>query len=242
MPRVARHHVKDCVSNWHASSSSTSGSVTKWVTASRLEAITRPWYFFPNLLRALHWKRPLVVCWTFGRATNLRLQNVGKERGSPQVKSMSNALGKTGRCLVGVVLFRSLRFSCFRRNAPFEAATGTPARQTETCGDEPCVNLALRSRNIMKFWSNIVSTEFAFFASFFLLFFFSLLHFLETGKVNPPPPPPNGHAHILANVEIYERSLSPWAKLKNLGQHFVARSMLNKCAKFRGDSPSGYFS
>ena len=71
VPRVARRHVKDRVSKWRASSSSTSRSFTKRVTASRLEAIARPWYsrfffFFPNLglLRALRWKRPLVVCWT----------------------------------------------------------------------------------------------------------------------------------------------------------------------------------
>ena len=51
VPRVARRHVKDRASNWRASSSSS--SVTKRVTASRLEAIAGPWYFFPNLLRAL---------------------------------------------------------------------------------------------------------------------------------------------------------------------------------------------
>ena len=53
------------------------------------------------------------------------------------MKSMSNALGKTGRCLVGVVLFARLArldFPVFAgSNASFEAATGTSARQTETC-------------------------------------------------------------------------------------------------------------
>ena len=29
-------------------------------------------------------------------------------------------------------------------------------------------------------------------------------------------------------------------KLKTLRQRFLARSMLNKCAKFHGDSPSGF--
>ena len=50
--------------------------------------------------------------------------------------------------------------------------------------------------------------EIAFFVSFssFFLYFF-ILQFLETGKVNPPPPPPNGHARILANAEIYGRSV-----------------------------------
>ena len=40
VPRVARRHVKDRVSNWRASSSSS--SVTKRVAASRLEAIAGP--------------------------------------------------------------------------------------------------------------------------------------------------------------------------------------------------------
>ena len=31
----------------------------------------------------------------------------------------------------------------------------------------------------------------------------------------------------------------PWPKLKNLRQAFVARSMMDKCAKFHKDSPSG---
>ena len=31
----------------------------------------------------------------------------------------------------------------------------------------------------------------------------------------------------------------PWAKTKNLRQRFGAMSMLNGCAKFHGDSPSG---
>ena len=62
VPRVARRHVKDRVSNWRTSSSST--SVTKRVTASRLEAIARPWYFFSKLAARPSLKCPLVVCWT----------------------------------------------------------------------------------------------------------------------------------------------------------------------------------
>ena len=53
--------------------------------------------------------------------------------------------------------------SVLHRNAPFEAATGDPARRTETCEYEPCVNLkkkksdlALRSWNKVKFLLNIV--------------------------------------------------------------------------------------
>ena len=143
MPRVARRHVKDPVSNWRAISSSS--SVTKRVTASRLEAIAGPWYFFSKPCCA-----PFVEnarsssAGRYGRTTNLRLQNIGKERGSPQVKSMLNALGKTDRCLVGVVLFA--RLECLRRTLPIlRGSDWDPARQTETCECELCVILALRS-------------------------------------------------------------------------------------------------
>ena len=37
----------------------------------------------------------------------------------------------------------------------------------------------------------------------------------------------------------FERPSLPRQKIKNLRQRFVARSMLNKCAKFHGDSLSG---
>ena len=33
--------------------------------------------------------------------------------------------------------------------------------------------------------------------------------------------------------------LSPWAKIKKSDATFLARSTLNKCAKFHEDSPSG---
>ena len=38
---------------------------------------------------------------------------------------------------------------------------------------------------------------------------------------------------------LKDHNYVPRRKLKTLGQRFVARSMLNKCAKFHGDSPSG---
>ena len=119
VPRVARRHAKDRVSNWRASSSSS--FVTKRVTASRLEAIAGPWYFFsarPSLKTPA--RRLLDV--TVARRT-CASKNIGKERGSPQVKSMLKALGKTDRCLVGVVLFA--RLECLRRNAP------DPSRQRQ---------------------------------------------------------------------------------------------------------------
>ena len=38
----------------------------------------------------------------------------------------------------------------------------------------------------------------------------------------------------------FERSyLSPQAKIKKSEAHFGAKGMLNKCARFHGDSPSG---
>ena len=145
MPRVARRHVKEPVSNWRASSSSS--SVTKRVTASRLEAIAGPWYFFFKLA-----VRPSSQvenarsssAGRYGRTTNLRVQNIGKEGGIPQVKSMLNAFGKTDRCLVGVVLFA--RLECLRRTLPIlRGSDRDPARQTEMCECELYVILALRS-------------------------------------------------------------------------------------------------
>ena len=123
VPRVARRHVKDRASNWRASSSS--GSVANRVTASCLEAIAGPWYFFSKLAARPSLKTPAsrLLDATVARRT-CASKNIGKERGSPQVKSMMlNALGKTDRCLVGVVLFA--RLECLRRNAP------DPSRQRQ---------------------------------------------------------------------------------------------------------------
>ena len=105
---------KDRVSNWRASSPSS--SVAKRVTASRLEAIAGPWYFFSKLAARPSLKTPArrLLDVTVARRT-CASKNIGKERWSPQVKSMLNALGKTDRCLVDVVLFA--RLECLRRNA-----------------------------------------------------------------------------------------------------------------------------
>ena len=99
----------DCIlflfcSIYRASSFSTSRSAKKRPTGLRLEAIARPWYFvfqtccapFVENARSLSAGRK-------GRAMTCASKSIGKESGSPQVKSMSNALGKTGSCLVGVV-------------------------------------------------------------------------------------------------------------------------------------------
>ena len=209
--RVARAMSKTA-SRTGVRASSSSSSVTKRVTASRLEAIAGPWYFFSKLAARPSLKTPAcrLLDVTVARRT-CASKNIGKERGSPQVKSMLKALGKTDRCLVGVVLFA--RLECLHRNAP------DPSRQRQG-PRHPNRDVWVRTvRNVSpsvretkwKFRSNIVSMEFAFFVSFFFFFFFfffSFLHFLETGKVKPPPPPPNGHARILVNAEIYGRSLT----------------------------------
>ena len=185
-------------SNWRASSSSTSRSVTKRVTGSRLEAIARPWYFFfqtccspfvENATRRL-------LDFTVARRTRAS-KNIGKERGSPQVKSMSNALGKTGRCLVGVVLFTRLDFSVFAGTLPsIEAATGSPPPPNRDVWVRTVrVNLALRLRN--KSGSSIkhrvygvhILCLFLFLFLFFFLFFF-IFTFFRNGQGQPPPPSP----------------------------------------------------
>ena len=134
------------------------------------------------------------------------------------MKWMLKALGKTDRCLVGVVLFA--RLECLRRNAPDPSRQRRgppPAKQSrtcececETCECEPCV--MSRPPFVKRSGSfDQTSCLWRFFASFFFFFFFffflHFLHFLETGKVKTPPPP-NGHARILVNAEIYGRSLN----------------------------------
>ena len=141
-------------------------------------------------------------------------KNIGKERGSPQVKSMLNALGKTDRCLVGVVFFA--RLDCLRRNAPDPSRQRQGPRppnrdvwvRTVRNSRPPFVKRSGSFDQTSCLWSSRSLSLSSSFSSFFLsFFFFSFIHFLETGKVNPPPPPPNGHARILVNAEIYGRSL-----------------------------------
>ena len=167
-----------------------------WRSESQLHAWKRlqdPGTFFPNLLRALRWKRPLVVCWTVARRT-CASKNIGKERGSPQVKSMLNALGKVDRCLVGVVLFA--RLECLRRNAP------DPSRQRQgprppnrhVCECKPCVILALRSWNEVEvsikhrvYGVRVLCLFLLLFLLSFFLFFF-IFTFFRNGQGQPPLP------------------------------------------------------
>ena len=190
---VARCHVKDRVSNWCAISFSTSGSVTKRVTASRLEA--RPWYMFSKLAVRPSLKTP--ACRLLDVMVARRTcasKNIGKERGSPQVKSMLNALGKTGKCHVGVVLFARLDFPVFVEKLPSKQRPGPRPPNRDVSTNRVLISPSVRETK-WKFRSNIVSMEFAFFISFFFFFllsflFFSFLYFLETGKVKLPPPLP----------------------------------------------------
>ena len=200
---------------------SSASSVTKRVTASRLEAIAGPWYFFSKLAARPSLKTPAcrLLDVTVARRT-CASKNIGKERGSPQVKSMLKALGKTDRCLVGVVLFA--RLECLHRNAP------DPSRQRQgprppnrdvwvrTCvmSRPPFVKRSGSFDQTSCLWSSRSLSLSSPFLLLFFFFFFSFLHFLETGKVKTPPPP-NGHARILVNAEIYGRSL-----MHNLHFHF----------------------
>ena len=80
VPRVARRHVKDRVSNWRASSSNSSSSVTKRVTASRLEAIAGPWYFFQTCCAPFVENARSSFAGRYGRTTYLRLQKHWKRK------------------------------------------------------------------------------------------------------------------------------------------------------------------
>ena len=221
VPRVARRHVKDRASNWRASSSSS--SVPKRVTASRLEASAGPWYFSPNLLRALRWKRLLVVCWTLRSHDELAPpKTLEKEEGVPRW----NQCWRLWARQIGAssAWFYSLAWSVFAGTLPILwGSDRDPARQTETCECEPCVILALRSWNevevSMKHRVYGVHVLCLFLLLFLLsfFFFFFIFTFFRNGQGQPPPPlSPNGHARILVNAEIYGRSLNLFSFLLSL--------------------------
>ena len=139
VPSVARRHVKDRVSKWRASSSSTSRLIFyeashSFTPGSDCKTLVLK-FFFPNLglLRVLRWKRPLVVCWTLRSQGELALPKILEKkeevpRWNPQCRTLGQDRWVPRRC--GFI--NSLGFSCLRRNAFFEAATGTrtpPAKQ-----------------------------------------------------------------------------------------------------------------
>ena len=164
--------------------------LTKRVTASRLEAIARPWYFFffklagcPSLKTPA--RRLLDV--TVTRRT-FASNNIGNERGSPQVKPISNALGKTGRCLVGVVLFARLDFAVFVGTLPSRERPGPrlPNRDVWVrTVRKPRPPFAKSFDQTSCLWSSrSLPPSF----SFLFFFFFHFYIFLETGKAKTPLP------------------------------------------------------
>ena len=124
---------------------------------------------------------------------------------------MSNHWARQVGALLAWFYFARLDFPVFAGTLPSRQRPGPPPANRDVLGRTVRKSRPPFAKQV-KFWTNIVSMEFAFFASFFFFlsfffFFFSFLHFLETGKVKPLPPPPNGHTRILANAEIYGRSL-----------------------------------
>ena len=107
-------------------------------------------------------------------------------------------------------LFARLDFPVFAGTLPSRQRPGPRPPNRHVWVNESCVNLALRSWNkvevLIKHRVYGVRVPCLFLLLFLLsfFFFFSFLHFLETGQ---NPPPPNGHARILANADIYGRSL-----------------------------------
>ena len=89
-------------------------------------------FFFPNLglLRALRWKRPLVVCWTLpwllshGELAPPKI--LEKKEEVPRWNPQCRTLGQDRWVPRRRGFIRSLGFSCLRRNAFIEAATWTP--------------------------------------------------------------------------------------------------------------------
>ena len=158
--------------------SSSSSSVTKRVTASRLvwKRLQDPGTFFQTCWAPFVENARLSSAERYGRTTNLRLQKHWKRKrespGEINVEGFGQDRHAQYRCLVGVVLFA--RLECLHRNAP------DPSRQRQ--GPHPpnrdvwvrtVRNVSPSVRETMwKFRSNIVSMEFAFFVSFFFFFFF----------------------------------------------------------------------
>ena len=191
VPRVARRHVKDRVSNgarvllpvlWRSDRES---QLHAW---KRLQDLST---FFKLAARpSLKTPARRLLDVTVARRT-CASKNIGKERGSPQVKSMLKALGKTDRWLVGVVLFA--RLECLRRNAPGpsrqrQAGTRPPNRdmwvRTVRNSRPPFVKRSGSFDQTSCLWS---SRSLSLSSSFFFSFFIST--FFRNGQGQNPPSP-----------------------------------------------------
>ena len=144
VPRVARRHVKDRVSNWRTSSSSS--SVTKRVTASRLEAIAGPWYFFSKLAARPSLKTPArrLLDVTVARRACMRLQKHWKRKRECPGEINVEGFGQDRQVPRRRGIIRSLAVSSPEPD-PSRQRQGPrpPNRDVSEC--ETCVILALRS-------------------------------------------------------------------------------------------------
>ena len=191
VPRVARRHFKDRVSNWRASSSSS--SVTKRVTLS----------FTPGSDC-----RTLVLffqtcCAPF--VENARSSSAGRsqdELAPPKTLEKKEGVPRWNQCWrlwarqIGVssAWFYSLAWSVFIGTLPILRGSDRdpPAKQRRVSANRAQFSPSVRETK-WKFRSNIVSMEFAFFVSFFFfffLFFFSFIFtFFRNGQGQNPPSP-----------------------------------------------------
>ena len=119
----------------------------------------------------------------------------GKERGSPQVKSaMSNAWAR--QIGASSAWFYSLAWIFLSSPERFlRGSDRDPARQTETCEYEPCVNLALRSWNKVEvsdqhrvYGVRVLCLFLLLFVFLFPFFFFHFYIFRNGQGQNPPSP------------------------------------------------------
>ena len=139
VPRVARRHVncKDRVSNWNASSSTTSRWV--WRSESQLHAWKRlqlqdPDPFFQTCCAPLVEKARSSSAGRHGRTTNLRLQKHRKRKRKSTGKIMQCRTHWTKQVGALSAWFYSLaRIFLSSRERFLRVSDQDPARQTETC-------------------------------------------------------------------------------------------------------------
>ena len=195
---------------------------------------TQVFFFFPNLglLRALRWKRPLVVCWTLrshGELVPPKILEKKEEvpRWNPQCRThWAKQVGALS------AWFYSLAWIFLSSPEGFlRGSDRDPARQTETCQpDEPCVNLALRSWNKVEvstkhcvYGVRVLCLFLLLFVFLFFLFSFFFFHFyiFRNGQGQNPPSPKRACPYFgkCGNLRTVP---SPWANSK--------KTSLNGCS------------